>query len=375
MSPKFIPTHETIADLTPYSAGRPIEEVMEEKGLTRVIKLASNENPIGMSPMAVEAVKMAADDLHRYPDGGGVALRTKIAERLDVDPEMVVLGNGSNEILEIMAQLFLGKGRRSLYAWPAFVVYRLATLAHGGRGVEIPLTQDLRHDLDAMAEALEDDSEGSIDLVYVANPNNPTGTIVNREELERFMDKVPGNVPFVLDEAYFEFAAHLPDFPDGIEYLKQGRPIVVARTFSKIHGLAGLRVGYGIMPVEVARLYNRVRQPFNVSSLAQTAALAAMDDDEFVTRTLEHNSRELKRIEVAVTGMGLSVTPTYTNFVLIDLAGRSGQDVYEGLLDHGIIVRPMAPYGLPETIRATIGLEEENELFMEALRKIIENLS
>ncbi len=367
MSQLFKPTHDTIADLHPYSAGRPIEEVAREKGLSRIIKLASNENPMGMSPKAVEAVKKAADDLHRYPDGAAVALREKLADRLDVDPEMVVLGNGSNEILEIMAQLFLGEGRKSLYAWPAFVVYRLATLAHGGRGVEVPLTPDLRHDLDAMAEALDE----SINLIYVANPNNPTGTYVNREELERFMDKVPENVPFVLDEAYFEFAAHLPDFPDGMEYVREGRPIVVARTFSKIHGLAGLRVGYGVMPVEMARLYNRVRQPFNVSSIAQAAALAAMDDDEFVTKTLEHNNRELKRIEDAVTGMGLSVTPTYTNFVLIDLAGRSGQDVYEGLLDHGIIVRPMAPYGLPETIRATIGLTEENELFMEALEKVI----
>jgi histidinol-phosphate aminotransferase len=320
-----------------------------------------------MSPKAVEAVKKAADDLHRYPDGAAVALREKLAERLEVDPEMVVLGNGSNEILEIMAQLFLGEGRKSLYAWPAFVVYRLATLAHGGRGVEIPLTPDLRHDLDAMAQALNE----SIDLVYVANPNNPTGTYVNRDELERFMDKVPENVPFVLDEAYFEFAAHLPDFPDGMEYVRQGRPVIVARTFSKIHGLAGLRVGYGVMPVELARLYNRVRQPFNVSSIAQAAALAAMDDDEFVAKTLEHNNRELKRIEDAVTGMGLTVTPTYTNFILIDLKGRSGQDVYEGLLDHGIIVRPMAAYGLPGTIRVTVGLTEENELFLTALKEVI----
>jgi histidinol-phosphate aminotransferase len=322
MTTKFRPTYDTINDLMPYSAGRPIEEVAKEKGLSRIIKLASNENPMGMSPKAVEAVKEAADDLHRYPDGGAVAIREKLAERHDVDPEMVVLGNGSNEILEIMAQLFLGEGRKSLYAWPAFVVYRLATLAHGGRGVEIPLTPDLRHDLDAMAEALANDSEGTVNLVYVANPNNPTGTYVNREELERFMDKVPENVPFVLDEAYFEFAAHLPDFPDGMGYVREGRPIVVARTFSKIHGLAGLRVGYGVMPVEMARLYNRVRQPFNVSSIAQAAALAAMDDDEFVARTLEHNNRELKRIEDAVTGMGHLHIPISSSSTLPGVPGR-----------------------------------------------------
>jgi len=367
MTTKFQPTHDTIQDLHPYSAGRPIEEVAKEKGLARIIKLASNENPMGMSPKAVEAVKKAADDLHRYPDGAAVALREKLAQRHDVDPEMVVLGNGSNEVLEIMAQLFLGEGRRSLYAWPAFVVYRLATLAHGGRGVEVPLTPDLRHDLPAMADALDE----TVKLVYVANPNNPTGTYVNRDELELFMERVPENVPLVLDEAYFEFAAHLADFPNGLDYIKQGKQIIVTRTFSKAHGLAGLRVGYAVMPVELAQLYNRVRQPFNESSIAQAAALAALDDDEFVNMTLKHNNRELKRIEAAVTGMGLSVTPTYANFVLIDLAGRSGQEVYESLLDHGIIVRPMAPYGLPGTIRATIGLTEENELFLAALEKII----
>ncbi len=367
MQGRFRPVYSTVEDLVPYSAGRPIEEVAKEKGLTRIIKLASNENPLGMSPKAGEAAREAVDRVHRYPDGTGRELREKLAGHLGVDPEMVVIGNGSNEILEIMAQLFITEGGRSLYAWPAFVVYRLATLANGGRGIEVPLTPDLKHDLDAMAAAV-DESTG---VVFVANPNNPTGTYVNQEELERFMDKLPETVPLVLDEAYFEFAQHLPDYPNGIEYLLEGRPVIVARTFSKAHGLAGLRVGYAAMPKELAELYNRVRQPFNVNSIAQAAALAALEDDEFVAKSLEHNSRELQRIEDAVTGMGLTVTPTYTNFILIDLKGRSGQDVYEGLLDHGIIVRPMAAYGLPGTIRVTAGLTEENEMFLAALGKII----
>jgi histidinol-phosphate aminotransferase len=286
---------------------------------------------------------------------------------LEVARENIVLGNGSNEILELLAQLFLTEGDQTLYAWPAFVVYRLATLAHGGKGIEIPLDRNLKHDLEAMANALTDRTR----IVYVANPNNPTGTYVSRAELESFMDKVPENIPFVLDEAYFEFARHLDDFPDGMEYFRQGRPIVVVRTFSKAHGLAGLRVGYAVMPEPLADLLNRVRQPFNVNSIAQAGAMAALDDDDFVRRGLDHNREELGRIKDAVEGMGFTVTPSFTNFILIDLGGRSGQDVYEGLLKKGVIVRPMAPYGLPGTIRVTAGLKVENEMFLEALKEII----
>jgi histidinol-phosphate aminotransferase len=208
-------------------------------------------------------------------------------------------------------------------------------------------------------------------IIYVANPNNPTGTYVGRDELEKFMEKVPEEVPFVLDEAYFEFAMHRNDFPDGMEYFRQGRPVVVVRTFSKAHGLAGLRIGYAVMPEPLADLLNRVRQPFNVNSIAQAAAVAALEDEHFVRRSLDHNRNELGRIRDAVEKMGLTVTPSYTNFILIDLGGRSGQEVYEALMRKGIIVRPMAPYGLPNTIRVTAGLAEENEMFLEALGDII----
>jgi histidinol-phosphate aminotransferase len=363
----YRPAYSSVEDLVPYSAGKPIEEVAREMGLTRIVKLASNENPLGMSPLALEAMKQAAAGVNRYPDGAAWDLKNKLSGRLGVPRENIVLGNGSNEILELLAQLFLTEGDETLYAWPAFVVYRLATLAHGGRGIEVPLDGDLKHDLEAMAKALTDRTR----IVYVANPNNPTGTFVGRAELERFMDRVPENVVFVLDEAYFEFARHLDDYPDGMEYFGQGRPIVVVRTFSKAHGLAGLRVGYAVMPEPLADLLNRVRQPFNVNSIAQAAAAAALDDDDFVLRSLEHNRHELRRIQDAAEGMGLTVTESCTNFILIDLGGRSGQDIYEGLMKRGVIVRPMAPYGLPGTIRVTAGLKEENDMFLEALGEVL----
>lgn len=363
----YRPAYSSIEDLVPYSAGKPIEEVAREMGLSRIVKLASNENPLGMSPLALEAMKRAAKGVNRYPDGAAWDLKGKLSEKLEVPRENIVLGNGSNEILELLAQLFLTEGEETLYAWPAFVVYRLATLAHGGRGIEVPLDSELRHDLNAMAQALTERTR----LVFVANPNNPTGTMVGRAELEMFMDRVPPSVPFVLDEAYFEFARHLDDFPDGMQYFRDGRPIVVVRTFSKAHGLAGLRIGYAVMPQHLAELLNRVRQPFNVNSIAQAAAVAALDDEDFVDRSLEHNRRELRRIQEAVESMGLTVTESFTNFILINLVGRSGQNVYEGLMKRGVIVRPMAPYGLPETIRVTAGLEEENDMFLEALGEII----
>lgn len=367
MTVTYRPAYRSVEDLVPYSGGKPIEEVARELGLKKIIKLASNENPLGMSPGAVTAMNKAALEVNRYPDGAAWDLKGMLSDRLKVPRENIVLGNGSNEILELMAQLLLAEGDEALYAWPAFVVYRLATLAHGGKCVEVPLDAGLKHDLDAMAGAVTDRTK----IVYVANPNNPTGTYVGKDELEKFMDRVPKNVPLVLDEAYFEFACHLDDFPDGLEYFRQGRPIVVVRTFSKAHGLAGLRVGYAVMPEPLTDLLNRIRQPFNVNSVAQAAAMAALEDEEFLQHGLDHNRTELARIQTAVENMGLSVTPTVTNFILIDLAGRSGKDVYEGLLRRGVIVRPMAPYGLPGTIRVTAGLVEENDMFLETLGEVI----
>jgi histidinol-phosphate aminotransferase len=363
----FRPAYRSISDLVPYSGGKPVEELAREKGLSRIIKLASNENPLGMSPKALEAARKALSEVNRYPDGATWELKERLSDRLGVGSDMIVLGNGSNEILELMAQVFLTEGDQCLYAWPAFVVYRLATMAHGGLGQEVPLDGDLRHDLPAMAMAINEKTK----LIFVANPNNPTGTLVTRDEVLSFMDRIPENIPFVLDEAYFEFARHMPEYPDGMDFLREGRQVTVVRTFSKAYGLAGLRVGYAAVPEGLAGILNRVRQPFNVNTVAQAAALAAMDDSDFVERSLEHNRVEIEKITAAVEGMGLSVTPSFTNFILIDLAGRDGQDIYNRLLEKGIIVRPMAPYGLPGTIRVSPGLPEEDDIFLEALEEVL----
>ncbi|MBN2719751.1 MAG: histidinol-phosphate transaminase [Proteobacteria bacterium] len=365
---RFRPAHPGIDNLMPYSGGKPIGELAREKNLPRIIKLASNENPLGASPKALEAARKAVEEVHRYPDGAHWELKEKLSHHLGIPREMIVVGNGSNEILELMTQIFLSEGGHSLYAWPTFVVYRLAALAHGGEVVEIPMDESLRFDLGRLAEAITQRTR----LIFVSNPNNPTGTIVTSSEVRTFMEKIPEGVPFVLDEAYFEFARHVPEFPDGMDFLREGWPVVVVRTFSKIYGLAGLRVGYAAVPEEIARLIEKVRQPFNVNHVSQAAAIAALDDEEFVERTLTHNRVEMARIQEAVEGMGLSVTPSFTNFLLIDLAGRDGQDVYNRLLEKGIIVRPMAAYGLPGTIRVTPGLVSENDLFLEALEDILE---
>lgn len=363
----YRPAHSSVEDLMPYQTGKPIDEVAREMGLERIVKLASNENPLGLSPLAKEAAISAMGRVNRYPDGSTYELRNKLAQKHQVSPEMIVLGNGSNEILELLVQLLMGEDDETLYAWPAFIVYRLATLAHGARGVEVPLDGQLRHDLVSMAEAVTPRTR----IIFVANPNNPTGTYVTNRELEDFMLRLNDNVLVVLDEAYYEYAQHLDDFPDGMELLREGRPVVVARTFSKAYGLAGLRVGYAVMPESLAQLLNRIRQPFNVNGVAQAAAMAAMDDDQFLMRSLNLNRVEMERLTKALEAMGLGVIPSAANFLLIDLKGRSGDDICRGLLERGVIVRPMAPYGLPETIRVTVGLEEENTLFLSSLEEIL----
>ncbi|UCF29886.1 MAG: histidinol-phosphate transaminase [bacterium] len=363
----FKPAHSSVEDLVPYQTGKPIEEVAREKGLSKIVKLASNENPLGMSDRALEAMRRAAADVNRYPDGGTYVLKKLVADRHGVPDGNIVLGNGSNEILELLTQLLLGNGDETLYAWPAFIVYRLATLAHGSRGVEVPLDKELRHDLGAMRDAITSRTR----IVFIANPNNPTGTYVNGTQLEDFIAALPPHVLLVLDEAYFEYAAGLDGFPDGVELFKEGRPIVVTRTFSKAFGLAGLRVGYAVMPEPLVQLINRIRQPFNVNSVAQAAAAAALEDEEFIQRAVQLNRAEMDRLSRALEDIGLMTTPSAANFLLIHLAGRDGGEVYNGLLDRGVIVRPMAGYGLPQTIRVTIGLPEENDIFFKALMEIL----
>ncbi len=359
------PAHRALADIAPYVPGKPVEEVARELGLSRIVKLASNENPLGPSPRALAALEKArGEDYSRYPDGACFDLRQALSRRLGVAPEAVVFGNGSNEILEVLAQVFLGPGRESVYADPAFVVYRLATLAHGGRGVEVPLDGAMRHDLPAMAAAVT----GKTALVFIGNPNNPTGTWVAREELKAFLASLPSRVVPVLDEAYFEYARDLPDFPDGVELFRGGIPLCVLRTFSKVYGLAGLRLGYGVVPPEVAALYERVRQPFNVNRAAQAAALAALEDEEFVSRAAALNRAEMERITRELAVLGVPALPSAGNFLLFSLGERLGKDVFARLLRRGVIVRPVDNYGLPHHLRVTVGTVEENDLFLDCLR-------
>ena len=361
----MLKVREGVRDLVPYDPGKPIEELEREKGI-KAVKLASNENPLGPSPKAVEAIKRAAERVNRYPDGACYYLKGKLASFLGVPRENIILGNGSNEIIEILMRTFLETGDEVVYAWPAFVVYKLISKAMGLKAVEVPLTEDLRHDLPAMASAVTEKTK----MIFVANPNNPTGTMVNADEVRAFLKDLPEDIIVVFDEAYYEFARGFPGFPELLEEAVSGeRNIVLMRTFSKAYGLAGLRIGYAVSNRELIDYMNRVRQPFNVNLVAQEAALAALDDQEHVGRTLELTRSGLEYLYSELDSMGLPYVPTCTNFLLVKVG--EGRKVFEALLDRGVIVRAMDGYSLPEYIRVTVGLPEENRRFVEALREVL----
>lgn len=353
-----------IESLVPYPPGKPIEELERELGITGSIKLASNENPLGPSKKAVAAVSNALGNLHRYPDGSGYYLKEKLSSRLNVPTDMIILGNGSNEIIELLIRTFLRPGDETVMADPSFAVYPLVTRAAGGSSILVPLDKDFRHDLPAMAKAITEKTR----IVFIANPNNPTGTVVLKDEFSAFMKDVPEEVVVCVDEAYVEFVK-CADFPDTLEYIKSGHPVVALRTFSKIYGLAGLRCGYGVADARIINYMDRVRQPFNVNSLAQAAALAALDDGEHLKATLENNKNGLEYLFNELKSFGFEVVPTEANFFLVKVG--DGKSVYNGLLKKGVIVRPMASYGLPEYIRVTVGLPEENRRFIKAFKETI----
>jgi histidinol-phosphate aminotransferase len=346
-----------IESLVPYPPGKPIEELERELGIKGSIKLASNENPLGPSPLAVKAVKEALGGLNRYPDGSSYYLKAKLSLRLGVPTEMLTLGNGSNEIIELLVRTYLAPGEEAVMGEPSFAVYPLVVQAAGGVAVRVPL-KDFTHDLSAMAARITEKTR----LVFIANPNNPTGTMVTGSAFDAFLKRVPDGVIVCMDEAYFEYVSG-PGYPASLQYVEEGWPVVVLRTFSKIYGLAGLRVGYGVAHPEITAYINRVRQPFNVNSLAQAAALAALDDHVHIKKSLENNAGGLKYLFDEITGLGYECVPTEANFFLIKVG--DGKGVYEALLKKGVIVRPMASYGLPEFIRVTVGLPEENRRFVE----------
>lgn len=356
---------EYIRSIMPYQPGKPISELAREMGIAEasIVKLASNENPLGMSARARDAAQAALSDLARYPDGGAFALKAALCRKFGVKAAQLVVGNGSNDILELAAHAFLAPGLSAVYAQHAFAVYPLATNAIGARGIEVP-ARDFGHDLDAMASAIAADTR----VVFIANPNNPTGTFVPGAELEAFLGKVPKDVLVVLDEAYTEYLSTAQRY-DAIAWLERFPNLLVSRTLSKAYGLAGLRVGYAIAHPEVADLMNRVRQPFNVSSVALAAAEAALADDEFLARSAEINRRGMAQLTGAFAAMGLEWIPSAGNFVSVRVGDAAS--VNAALLKQGVIVRPIAGYGMPEWLRVSIGLPEENARFIAALEETL----
>jgi histidinol-phosphate aminotransferase len=355
---------EWIRSLSPYPPGMPIEELERELGIQGSIKLASNENPLGPSPKAVAAITAALAGLHRYPDGSAFYLKRRLAERLGVTPDELLVGNGSNEIIELVVRTFLRPREEAVMADQAFVIYRMVVQAAGGLPRVVPL-RDFTHDLEAIAEAVTPRTR----LVFLANPNNPTGTIFRRPAWEAFLRAVPRHVIVVADDAYAEFVDD-PEYPDTIRERGAGeRPVVTLRTFSKLYGLAGLRVGYAVAPATVIDAIGRVRQPFNVNALALVGALAALDDEEHVRRTLAVNREGMGYLTEAFRSLGLASVPSAANFVLVEV-GQGGR-VYQALLREGVIVRPMDAYGFPRHVRVTIGLPEENRRLVEALGRVL----
>lgn len=353
--------HPDIAALSPYVPGKPIEELQRELGLARVIKLASNENPLGPSPKAMAVISEGVATLHRYPDGGAFRLRQALADRWKVTAGQIILGNGSDEILGLLARTFLSPGDEAVMADHTFVIYTMEVTAAHGKAVTVPLTQ-WRHDLKAMADAVT----GRTRLLFLCNPNNPTGTMVTSDEVDRLLSRVPEHVVVVFDEAYFEYVRSA-QFPDAMAYVKQGRNAIVLRTFSKIYGLAGLRIGYGVTTPEIADLLNRVRPPFNANSLAQRAALAALDDDEHVARSRAVNQAGMDQVVGGLRALGFSPVASETNFLYFDVR-RDGRLVFEALLRLGVIVRHIEG----QMIRVTIGQAEENTAFLAALGQVLE---
>jgi histidinol-phosphate aminotransferase len=353
--------------IAPYVPGKPITELAREFGLNEadIVKLASNENPLGISPLAKAAVAAALDELALYPDGNGFALKQKLAQRLGVGMGQIVLGNGSNDVLEIAARVFLAPGRSAVFSQHAFAVYPLAIAACNATPIEVP-ARNFGHDLAAMLAAIRPDTA----MVFIANPNNPTGTLLGNAELADFLAAVPKGVIVVLDEAYTEFL----DTPSAsLDWLSQHINLIITRTFSKAYGLAGLRVGYALAAACVADLLNRIRQPFNVNSLALTAACAALDDHDFLARSKRVNDEGRAQLMAGCKRLNLSFIPSAGNFICIKVGdtAEAAQAVYLGLLRRGVIVRPVANYGLHGYLRVSMGLPHQNDRFLAALAEVL----
>jgi histidinol-phosphate aminotransferase len=355
-----------VSGIKPYVPGKPVEELERELGISDSIKLASNENPVGPSPRVLKAIindlsnTRSSVSLNRYPDGNGYYLKQALSQRLSVSEDEIILGNGSNELIDIAARTFLQPGDDAVMAHPSFVVYPMSTQAQGANAIQIPL-KNYTHDLDAMAAAVTPGTK----IVFVANPNNPTGTMNKKPEFDRFMQRIPEGVLIIVDEAYCEYVTEAA-YPDSMHYLRQGRDILILRTFSKIYGLAGLRIGYGIGKKDIIAEMNKLRPPFNTSSLAQKAALWALQDEEHILRTREINEQGKHYLYKELDSLGLSYVHSEANFIFMPLK-QNAQIIYTALLEQGVIVRPVGQY----EIRITIGLPAENKRFIDALKTVM----
>lgn len=350
-----------ISAIKPYVPGKPIEELERELGIKDSVKLASNENPLGPSPFALEAIKTRQSGLNRYPDGGGYYLRKALAERLSLDMDNIILGNGSNELIDIAVRTFMRPGDEAVMAHPSFVVYSMSVQAMGCNPILVPL-KDYRHDLKGMLKAVNEKTR----ILFIANPNNPTGTINKKEEFDHLMENIPKEILVIMDEAYYEYVTD-PEYADSMKWFRRRRDILILRTFSKIYGLAGLRIGYGIADKNIITEMNRLRPPFNTNTLGQVAALASLADEEHIKRSRQINEEGKVFLYKGLEGLNIQYIPTEANFIYVPI--KNAFTIYDALLKRGIIVRPMGP----EAIRVTIGLLEENKRFIEALKLVLES--
>jgi histidinol-phosphate aminotransferase len=367
MQPKNQLAKDGVMSIQPYEPGKPIEEVSRELGIPEsdIIKMASNENPLGPSPLGVEAIKKCAEQVNQYPDGDCHYLKLDIAEHLNIKPENLLMGNGSNDVLQIIADTFIRPNDEVIYFKHAFVVYILATKVADATAVVVDVKDNYEQDLDLILEAITPNTK----VIFIANPNNPTGTMVTAQEVKRFMEKMPDDVIVVFDEAYYEYVDR-DDFPQTIDYIREGRNVITCRTFSKIYGLAGLRVGYGVARPELVEIMNKVRQPFNVSMVAQAAARASLKDTAHVEKSIKISLEGKKYLYNEFKKMGLDYVPSEANFILLHL-DRPGPQVMKELLKLGVIVRPLVGYKLPNSIRVTIGTMAQNKRFVSSLKQVL----
>ena len=354
-----------VNDLIPYVPGKPVEALERELGITGSIKIASNENPLGPSKLAAKAAMNAINEVNRYPDGDCFYLKKKLAGKLGVNESNLIIGNGSNEVIEIIARTYLSDDDEAIYGEHAFIVYPIITQAVGAKHVVSPMP-DLVHNLDDFATRITEKTK----IIFLANPNNPTGTIFKREEFDKFLNRVPDEVIVIVDEAYFEYVDDT-EYTDSLRYQQNRNNIITVRTFSKIHGLAGLRVGYGVGSEDIISYVNRVREPFNVNSIAQAAAEAALDDNEHIEKTKAVNRAGLDYLAEQLNKIGVKYTPSFTNFILINLEDDV-MPIYNKLLNEGVIVRPVGGYGLKNHLRVSVGLESENKRFILTLKKVLD---